>query len=192
MKKTIYNATTNAGKFDELKRYIEAHEPSIELKQLNKEIPEIQTTDQLLIAENKADQAWRLIKKPVLVDDSGVYFDRYNNFPGTMSKFVFDGIGFEGLLKLTEDDNRATKKLFMIYKENDTEQHIFGGICKGKIVRPDSFESHPKLPYDAIFMPEGANKTMAKIRGTDEEKKYAYRLIALQKFLKWYKQRKKK
>jgi len=187
VKKTIYYATTNAGKFDELKRYIKSNEPSIELKQFDKDLPEIQTIDQKAIALDKAQQAWNHLHQPVLIDDSGIYFDHYNNFPGTLTKFIYHGIGFEGLLKLTEDDNRATKRLYMVFKDSDEEQHIFEGICPGTIVRPESFDSHPSLPYDAIFKPNGADKTMALMRGTDEEKKYSYRLQALRKFLDWYK-----
>ena len=188
-KKIIYYATGNAGKFDELKRYVKAHEPMIELKQFDKDLPEIQSFDQKAIAIDKATQAWNALHHPVLTDDSGVYFDHYNNFPGTMTKFVYYGIGLEGLLRLAEVDNRATKRLYMIYKECDETQEIFEGVSTGIIVKPDKIEAHPKLPYDDIFMPDGANKTMAKIRGTDEEKKYAYRLKALRKFLEWYKSR---
>lgn len=187
MNHTIYYATTNAGKFDEVKRYFCEHEPLINLKQFDQEIPEIQTLDQQAIAIDKANQAWRKLKKPVLVDDAGIYFDHYNNFPGVMSKFVFHGIGFEGILKLTEIDNRATKRLSMVYKENDEEHHLFEGTTKGLIIRPKTFESHASLPYDAIFQPAGSDKVMGLLRGTEEEKKYAYRLKALQKFLKWYK-----
>ena len=189
MKKTIYYATGNAGKFDELKRYFEEHEATIELKQFDKDLPEIQSDDQKAIAIDKATQAWNELRHPVLVDDSGVYFDHYNNFPGTMTKFVYYGIGLEGLLKLAETNNRATKKLYMIYKECDEKHEIFEGISTGTIVRPEKLEAHDKLPYDDIFMPDGAGKVMAKIRGTDEEKKYAYRLKALRKFLDWYKNR---
>ena len=122
----------------------------------------------------------------MLVDDSGIYFDHYDNFPGTLTKFAFYGLGFEGLLKLTEDDNRATKRLYMVYKDCDENEQVFEGICAGTIVRPESFESHPALPYDAIFQPNGADKTMALMRGTDEEKLYSYRLQALRKFLAWW------
>lgn len=188
--KKIYYATTNKGKFEEVKRYIDEHEPSISLIQFEKNIPEIQTLDQKAIAVDKANQAWNELKQPVLVDDSGIYFEHYKNFPGTLTRFVFDGIGFEGLLKLTEDDNRAAMRLYMIYKENDTGHHIFEGLTKGTIIRPNSFDSHPNLPYDAIFKPAESDKTMALIRGTFEEKKFAYRLKAIKKFISWYKEEK--
>lgn len=195
MKKRIFYATTNAGKFDEIKRYAKwndstcsRHESSIEFKQFDQDLPEIQSINQEAIAIDKAEQAWKLLKEPVLVDDAGIYFDHYNEFPGTLSKFIFRGLGFEGLLKLVEDDNRSTMRLYMIYKENEDEHHIFEGICKGKIVRPENFDSHPALPYDAIFKPDGSDKVLGQLRGTPEEKKYAHRLDALQKFLKWFKQ----
>jgi non-canonical purine NTP pyrophosphatase (RdgB/HAM1 family) len=187
-KKIIYYATTNAGKFDEVKRYIDEHEPSIEIKQFDQDLPEIQTLDQKAIALDKANQAWNILQKPVLVDDSGVFFDHYNNFPGTMSKFIFKGIGFEGLLKLAEVDNRASFRLNMVYKDNNEKEHIFEGVCKGTIVKPQDFQAHASLPYDAIFLPAGSKQTMAKLRGTEEEKKYSYRLKGLQKFLEWYQQ----
>jgi len=187
MQKTIYYATTNAGKFQEVKRYLEEHEPSIELKQLDQEIDEIQTMDQKAVALDKAEKAWSLIEEPVIVDDSAIYFDHYNNFPGTLTKFVYHGIGFEGLLKLAEDDNRATRKIFMVYKDKEKESHVFEGMTQGRIIRPKDFSSHPRLPYDAIFQPEGANKTMAFIKGTKEEAKYSYRLKALEKFLDFLK-----
>lgn len=187
VKKIIFYATTNTGKFDEIKRYLEAHEPTIEVKQFDKDLPEIQTSDQEAIAIDKAEQAWKHLKQPVLVDDSGIFYDHYNNFPGTLSKFVFYGIGFEGLLKLAEIDNRATKKLCMVYKDRDEGHYIFEGSCKGTIVKPESFESHPKLPYDAIFIPAGETQTMAVLRGTEKEKKHSYRLKALKDFLVWWK-----
>jgi non-canonical purine NTP pyrophosphatase (RdgB/HAM1 family) len=189
MKKRIFYSTTNDGKFEEIKRYVDEHKPSIEVKQFDKELPEIQSTNQEVIAIDKAEQAWKLLKEPVLVDNSGVYFDHYNNFPGTMSKFIFHGLGFEGLLKLVEDDNRASLRIYMVYKENEDEHHIFEGVCEGKIVQPKNFDAHPGRPYDAIFMPEDSGKTMAQIRGTEEEKKYAFRLRALQKFLDWLKKK---
>ena len=188
VKKEIYYATGNAGKFEEVKRFIESHEPAIKIKQFDEDLPEIQTMDQRSIAIDKAKKAWNKLQEPVLIDDSGIFFDAYNRFPGTLTKFIYHGIGYEGLLKLVEDNNRAKFLLYMIYTEKENEHHIFEGKCEGQVIRPKRFDAHPGLPYDAIFLPDGSNKTYAQLRGTDEEKKFAYRLRALQKFLDWFKQ----
>ena len=182
MSKRIWYATTNYGKFEEVKRYIKQHEPSIEIKQLATELHEIQSMDQKAIAVNKAEQAWNIVKEPVLVDDSGIYFEQYNNFPGTLTKFVYHGIGYEGLLKLVKENNRAFFRLYMVYKDQHKTE-IFEGLCHGQIIRPKKFEAHPKLPYDAIFLPDESDKTYAELRGTPDEHKFAYRLRALKKFL---------
>jgi XTP/dITP diphosphohydrolase len=182
MQKRVWYATTNHGKFEEVKRYIEEHAPSIELAQLAEELPEVQSMDQRAIALDKAAQAWNLVKEPVLVDDAGIYFEAYNEFPGTLTKFVYYGIGYEGLLKLVEQNNRAFFRLFMVYMDKDNKE-VFEGRCDGKIIRPEKFDAHPKLPYDAIFLPDGTDKTYAELRGTPEEHEFAYRLRALKKFL---------
>lgn len=188
MKKTVFYATTNTGKFEEVKRFIDQHDPTIELKQFDGDLPEIQTMDQEEIAIDKAKQAWKVLKKPVLVDDSGVFFSRYKNFPGTLSKFVFHGIGYDGILKLTKDDPRAEIRLCMVYKDEDDGCHVFEGVTKGTIIEPETLEVHPNFTYSPIFKLEGSDKTIEQVRGTKEEGKFAYRLKALQKFLNWYRE----
>ena len=185
--KDIWYATTNKSKFEEVKRFIKKHEPSIQLKQLDKDIPEIQTLDQKAIALDKAKLAWEIIKEPILVDDSAMYFEPYNHFPGTMSKFVHQGIGLEGLLKLAPQGTKAYFLLHLVYIENSQEPQVFEGRCDGIIVEPHQAPFHPKLPYDAIFKPNGCDKTYAELRGTDEEHLFAYRLRAFKKFIEWFK-----
>jgi len=188
-KRIIYYATTNIGKWDEVQRYVAEHEPTIQLKQFNQEIDEIQSFDQKKIALEKANTAWKMLQKPLIIDDSATYFEHYNNFPGTLTKFVYFGIGYEGLLRLAQPDNRCTRRLYLVYKDNETDHQMFLGECKGLVVEPKGPELPSKLPYDAIFQPLGATKTMAEIRGTDEEIKYSYRLQALKDFLEWWKGR---
>lgn len=186
---TIYYVTGNAGKFAEAQRFIHEHAPHITLEQYDVDLTERQTLDQKAIALEKAQQAYDILKKPVLIDDGGMFFDAYNNFPGTLSKFVFEGIGYEGLLKLVEDNNRAHFRLFMVYQDSPDHAKIFEGRCNGIIIRPDNFDAHPHLPYDAFFKPDGTDKTYAQLRGTKEEHVYAYRLRALKKFVDWYARR---
>lgn len=183
MKKEIYYATGNVGKFDEVKRFLEKNNPEIELKQLTDELIEIQTMDQKAIAISKAEQAWDTIKKPVIVDDSGIYFAAYNNFPGTLTKFIYHGIGYEGIFKLVEDNNQALRRIYLVFKDSDNGHQVFEGTCQGKIVRPKVLPLNSLLPYNAIFQPDGSNKTSEQLHGTPEEPKFAYRLKALKKFL---------
>ena len=184
---TIFYATSNHGKFDEVARYLAENAPEIELKQLDCDLAEIQTDDQKKIAAYKAFQAYELCNAPLLLDDAAIYFTKYNNFPGTYAKQVSQGIGMQGLLKLMNPGDTAYFKLTMMYANNEGNLYEFEGRCDGTIVHPKDFSAHPQLPYDAIFKPNGSQKTYAEMRHTKEEAKYSYRIQALQKFLEWYK-----
>ena len=187
MRNTIFYVTSNHGKFEEVRGYIEAHEPSIELLQFDTDLEELQTLDQLAIAKSKASQAWKMLQKPLLVDDAAIYFDAYNNFPGTLTKFVHQGIGYDGIFKLLDENNKAHFLLQMVYVDEKRLQ-AFEGFCEGVIIKPKEFKAHPSLPWDAIFIPEGTNKTYSELRESGDVDEYLYRIRALKKFLAWFKQ----
>lgn len=189
MVQELYYVTGNAGKFKEVDEFLKRSGSSVELKQVALELEEIQTLDHRGIAIRKAQQAWAQVRKPLLVDDAGIYFEQYHRFPGTLTKFVYEGIGWNGILKLVQDDHRATFLLYLVYIDGLDSYQVFEGKCSGKIVSPMQFLAQPGLPYDDLFIPDGADKTYAQMWGTQEIDRYAYRLLALQKFLDWYKTR---
>jgi non-canonical purine NTP pyrophosphatase (RdgB/HAM1 family) len=190
MQKKLYYVTSNSGKFQEVAQYIRANASDIELEQLSADIQEIQSIDQMEIAIDKAKKAWALVKKPLLLDDAAIYFNRYNKFPGTLSKFVSLGMGFEGIKRLFDTEDKAYFLLYMIYIDGPESYKIFEGRCDGYLVKPDTFNAHPELPYDAYFVPnpsetENQTQTYAQLRDTPLAEKYLYRLQALKKFLEW-------
>ena len=186
MQNEIYYATGNAGKFEEVKNYIEQYAQDIFIEQFDIDIEEIQSLDQKAIAIDKAKKAFALLNKPVLVDDGGIFFDAYPLFPGTMSKFIFQAIGFEGLFKLAQENNKAAFILNLVYTDGNIMQ-IFEGRCDGIIVKPTNLDTHPQLPFTAIFKPHGSDKTFAELRGTSEYVNYSFRQRALKQFIEWYK-----
>lgn len=182
----LYYVTSNPGKFDEVNRYVAAHERSITLTQANLDIPEIQSLNQEKIALDKARKAWEKLKKPLLIDDSGIFFDAYHEFPGTLTKFVFSGIGYDGIFALTKKNNRAFFRLYLIYVDICGNPHSFIGHCPGKIIRPSEYFHEPGFPWNPVFLPDGSDKTYAELQHDPDEKKFSYRLQALQKFIAWY------
>ena len=161
----IYYATGNLGKFEEAKSYLAKHEPDIELIQFTEPLSEIQTKNQKEIALHKSRRAWERLHKPLIVDDSGIFFEKYGTFPGTLTKHVFEGIGFRGLMRLVKPHDRATFILNMIFVDQKGNPHIFEGTSSGQIIHPEKFEANPQFPYDEIFMPDGSDKTYAELRG---------------------------
>jgi len=186
-KKEIFYVTSNIGKFEEVERIIKQQAPHIVLKPFTADIPEIQTMDQKEVALDKAKKAWDLVQKPLIIDDAGIYFEKYNKFPGVLSKFVSHGLGFEGIKKLIEPGDKAFYLLYMIYVDAPDKFQVFEGRCEGVLDTPEVFDAHQNLPYDTYFTPIGADKTCAQMRHDLEKyQDYFYRVRALRKFLDWY------
>ena len=180
----IFYATGNTIKFNEVKAVIEKLAPEIIVEQCAEEIPEIQSLDQRKVAIDKATKAWEVLKAPVLVDDSGMYLEAYNNFPGTLTKFVFEGIGFKGIFKLAEKNNKAAFILNMVYLKSPEEYEIFEAKCSGKVIDTGR-EPLRHAPFYPIFIPDGVTKPYADLNPSELEV-YNIRAIAIKKFLSWY------
>ncbi len=181
--KSIYLATSNLGKVEEISKHLKKF--GIEVIGMQMDIPEIQDT-QDRVAEEKAKFATKAIKAPVIVEDTGVYFEAYKDFPGIHSRFIFQAIGYEGILKLLESKSRkAYFKTVMAYCEPDKEPKIFIGINNGRIAETVIGTSHPRLPYDSVFIPDGEKRVFAEM--TKEEKaKYSARAKAAEAFAEWF------
>ncbi len=187
MEKELYYVTSNAGKFAEVARYFKKMLPLVELKQFTTDIEEIQTLDQQAIAVDKAKKAFKVLQKPLLIDDAAMYFERYNKFPGTLSRYVYTGLGFDGIKKLFEEYDPAYFLLYMIYVDQFSKEHIFEGVCFGSLTKPEKFDGNPNLPYDVFFIPDGAEITYKVMtKDFDRYANFFYRIRALQKFIEWY------
>ena len=181
--KNVFLVTSNLGKVEEISKHLEKFGIKIIGKEMD--IPEI-GDEQETIAKGKAEFAVERLKVPVIVEDTGLYFDAYKDFPGIRSKLAFQAIGYEGILKLL--DNKSKKAYFktvMVYCEPDKEPTIFIGINLGRIAETVRGISHPRLPYDSIFIPDGDDKTFAEM-AKEEKAKYSARVKAAEEFAKWF------
>lgn len=183
----LYYVTGNIGKFEEVQSFINRTNPTIDLKQIDFDLSEMQTLDQRGIAIDKAKQAWEKVQKPLLVDDAGIYFEAYHRFPGALTKFVYQGLGFKGILKLVDEDHRAYFIVYIVYIDGPDSYQVFEGRCDGKIVPPKEIIAHPLLPFNDIFVPAGSDLTYAELCNTAAVESFNARVKALQEFLSWYK-----
>lgn len=187
MKKTIYFITGNKSKFGEAKSILK----DLEIKLIKKDlkINEIKTDNQEKLVTEKADEAFRKIKKPLIVDDTGIYFDGYNNFPGTYTKFIFDTVGLEGIERLMDGTSRkAFFKTLICYKDKKRTK-VFKGIWGGKITKNISRSFNPDWQYNNIFVPEGFTKHLSEI-SLIQRMKHSHRRKALDSFIKFWRQEK--
>ncbi|MBN2267270.1 MAG: hypothetical protein JW725_02915 [Candidatus Babeliaceae bacterium] len=190
LKDEIYYATGNAGKFADVASYAKEHQHDITIKQFDCELVEPQSMDQRFIALEKGRQAWNILQKPVLVDDSAIYFEKYHQFPGVYSKFVSQGLGISGIRKLVNPGDRAYFQLHLIFFYGKNIYQIFENHCYGTVVHQDTFIPPASLPYDQIFVPDGSEKTYAQLRLEGNGHLFDYRIEACRKFFNWLTQNK--
>lgn len=185
MKKKLSYVTGSKGKFEEVYDYLMHVKSSIELEQVELPLIEMQGLDLRAIAVAKARQAYAQLKRPLLVDDAGIYFEKYNQFPGVMTSFVYKAIGMEGIFKLIEQGDRIYRLLYLVYVDDHGQEHVFEGRCSGTVIKPTFFKKDAKRPFDDIFFPDGSSVSYSDLLETPAHIAYAYRLKAVQALLDW-------
>ncbi len=105
---------------------------------------------------------------PFVIDDAGVFVNHLKGFPGVYSRYVYDTIGLESILKQMEnvEDRRASFKCVLGLLLKDGTIHKFSGESQGEII--DEMRGDNGFGYDPIFVPSGSKKTFAEM--SEEEK----------------------
>ena len=145
--------TGNQKKYEEVKQVLADF--GIEVEQIDIDKPEIDSDSILEIAVHAAEKMANELGKPIVVEDTGVFFNAYNNFPGPQSKFVIHAIGFEGLFRLLDvADKSGSFKTVAAFCRPGEKAKTFEGVVNGRWVT-DVEVKLTKMPYDYIFIPEG-------------------------------------
>lgn len=121
---------------------------------------EIQADDVEEVAIYSAKWASEKLKCNVLKNDSGLFVESLNGFPGVYTHYADDTIGEDGLLKLMEgvENRKAYFKEVLAYVEYGKEPITFVGITPGTIAKEKS--GTYGWSWDFIFIPEGETKTL--------------------------------
>ncbi|HLL60271.1 MAG TPA: RdgB/HAM1 family non-canonical purine NTP pyrophosphatase [Candidatus Nitrosocosmicus sp.] len=169
--------TSNKGKAEEAKSILEF---PIEVYDL--ELDEIQSLSLEKIAIKKAEYAFKLVQKPLIVDDVGVFVHAWKGFPGPFIKYL-QQIGLDVCLKMlsTETNREATVKAVIGYHDG-TLIHTFVGEVKGTISH--EVKGPNGWGWDPIFIPEGQNKTYAEM-STEEKNSISHRRKVLDELKKY-------
>lgn len=130
------------------------------------DLPEIQSLDVKEIVYQKTLDAYKVLKKPVLVDDASLSITAIGGLPGPLVKFFLKAIGGEGICRMVDgyDDRSAvTSLLFGYYDGKDF--YSFDAEVPGSIsLSPRGDVSKlTKMGWNPIFIPSGQNKTVAEM-----------------------------
>ncbi len=172
----IYFATSNENKFKEAREMLETK--SIGVEHFPFEHNEIRSDSLEEIAIEAVEVAYAKLKKPVFVEDTGLFIGTLNGFPGTYSAWVAKKLGSEGILKLMvgTSDRTAAFRTCIAFKDGKTTK-TFSGECMGTISLLARGESG--FGYDSIFIPKGYNQTFAESIGLKNKLSHRYKSLLL-------------
>ncbi len=184
----LYFVTENKHKFSEMKEMLAAC--GIKLKQKKMKLQEPDLASQEEVALTKAKQAFAELKRPLIVEDTGVYFNAYRNFPGHLAKRIYESIGFDGLIALIKaaKNKRAYFKTVICYVGKKGKYKIFSGEMRGRLIERVVLPKKDRLPYEKIFVPEGFKKAVVQL-SIREKNKISHRAKATTKLGKWLSKR---
>lgn len=133
------------------------------------ELEEIQTADLERLVRHKAQQAYRQVRLPLIVEDTALVFREWTALPGPFVKFFLRYLGLEGMVNaLAPFDNWEADALCGVGYHDGQRVHYFEGRVPGIIVSPAGQQG---FGWDPIFQPEGAQRTFAEMSGRE---KHAY------------------
>jgi len=191
--KEIVFATNNPHKLNEVRHLLQGSVIIRSLEEIDcrEELPETQSTIEGN-ALQKAQYVFDNYNVTCFADDTGLEVDALNGEPGVYSAmYAGDHRSSEDnisllLARLGDHTNRKAQFRCVVALVEGEGPHLFEGILRGAIL------SQPKgsggFGYDPIFLPLGAEKTLAEMT-LEEKNKISHRGQAVQKLVQYLRKR---
>ena len=148
--------------------------------------PELQDDDVARVAAYGAEHVVNRLDCAVIVEDTGLYIDALNGFPGPYAAYVYDTIGNAGILTLMRDiggndERRAMFRSIIGYCKPGMAAITFEGTVTGRIAYEE--RGAGGFGYDPIFEIDGV--AFASM-GDDAKNKVSHRAKSFEKFAEWF------
>ena len=191
----MFFVTGNQNKLREFEEILETKIKSIKI-----DLDELQAIEIEPVVEHKTLEAYSHVGKPVIVEDTGLFIEAWNGFPGALTKWVGKTIGFENIPNLLNVTSSQDVTLAAAYAKtiigyyDGKEYKTFEGRVDGEIA-PEA-RGDTNFGWDPIFIPhpcshkgegctpEDHNKTFAQM-SAKEKNEVSMRRQALEKLKTW-------
>ena len=155
------------------------------------ELDEPRSDDIKEIVTAKVKQAYELVKKPCIVQDSGFFIEALNGFPKCFVNFTLETLGIEGVLKLMNGikNRKCAFKECLAYYDGKEIKYFDGnhdGELSEEILGVDKSEKWSDLWY--IFKPYGYDQTLAEMSNEERENREVneHNKSAMKCFANWF------
>ncbi len=150
------------------------------LDHMGLDLEEIQEIDIKKVSEDKARKAFNIVKKPVIVEDTGLFFEALNGLPGALIKWFEERLTYLEICNLLKENRNATARTCVSYYNGNNLKQFIGEV-HGQISKTPKGKNG--FGWASIFIPNGSNKTFAEMN-SKEKYSLSMRKIALDKLKK--------
>lgn len=146
------------------------------------DLPEIQSGDLIEVLRFKAEAAWQLLERPVVVEETGLELSCMNGFPGPLVKWMLEAVGDEGIayVAIRAGDARVVARCALMLRNGDREV-LAEGATGGRLVLPARGDGG--FGWDPVFEPDGLELTYAEL-GDEVKDRIGHRGRAWRQFLR--------
>lgn len=175
--KKLHFVTSNKDKLREARDIL-----GIEIIPTHVDLIEPQSLDLEEIVKFKVEQAYKLVKKPVIVDDVSFEIEAWEGRPGPLIKFFLPEHQPTLLYSMMKGEkNRKVVAKCAIGYHNGKGITVVVGEVEGKI--PKEIQGISGFGWDPIFIPKGFDITFAQM-SPEEKNSISHRFEALLKLQK--------
>lgn len=183
--------TGNYGKYLNVKYHFDKN--NLELEHYSCDLKEPDINDIEVISKYKVTEAYKVLKQPCFVADSGFYIEDYPgnpNYPGAFVKRSGVSSNIESLLTtLKNTKNRSAYFLDCLTFYDGLNYYTFFGKSEGTI----SYEIRGQNSKEClsnlwlVFIPKNHNKTLAEMTQYERTHRHDEHTSATESFITWYK-----
>src|SRR5215813_12196634 len=146
----------------------EAKRLGFDLECVSLDLPEIQGIEPGEIVEAKAREAYSLLQRPLIVEDSGLAIRAWGVFPDALVKWLEKSAGLETLARMLDGfEDRGAIAICAIALFDGSRLVTARGELAGRIA------SRPRgsggFGWDALFLPGDSDRTFAEMTGEEKD-----------------------
>jgi len=147
----------------------EAERLGFRLERVDLDLAEPQALDPADIAESKVRDAYAKLARPVVVEDSGLAIRAWNGFPGALVKWLERSAGLEAIARMLDRFPDRSATATCVVAHFDGHRVVTGrGEVTGTIA--DVPRGEGGFGWDALFIPEGSDRTFAEMSGEEKDR----------------------
>jgi non-canonical purine NTP pyrophosphatase (RdgB/HAM1 family) len=138
------------------------------LERIDLDLGEIQALDPAAVARAKVESAWERLRRPVIVEDSGLEIRAWGGFPGALVKWMEKSAGLDAIARMLDPFPDRSARAVCALAAFDGERLV---TARGEI--EGAIASAPRggrgFGWDSLFVPAGSARTFAEMEPAEKD-----------------------